>query len=188
MFKRKPRGFTLIELMVTVAVIGILAASAIPAFVKYTRKAKTSEARQNVRKIYDGARQYFYDVPAAWSATSMNHNLMPHFPDNPSTIGAAVNCCARGGPEERCAPEAAIWEDPNWRALHFSMPDPHYYLYEYQIDTVFGYSNREFIARAIGNLDCDTDYSLFAMVGWAEPTEPRVAKGTGLIHRVDELE
>jgi len=49
---RNSKGFTLIELMIVVVIIGILAALAIPRFMASTTKAKMSEARQLLKQIY----------------------------------------------------------------------------------------------------------------------------------------
>ena len=49
----------LIEAMIVVAILGTLAAVAIPAFMRYMRKSKTTEAMQGIKKIYDGARTYY---------------------------------------------------------------------------------------------------------------------------------
>lgn len=52
-FFRNPSGFTLVELMVVVAIIGILSAIAVPNFKKYQAKSKQSEAKIQLAAIYN---------------------------------------------------------------------------------------------------------------------------------------
>lgn len=49
---RKNKGFTLIELMIVVAIIGILAAIAIPNFMRFMSKTKRAEVKYNLEAIY----------------------------------------------------------------------------------------------------------------------------------------
>jgi type IV pilus assembly protein PilA len=54
-------GFTLIELMIVVAIIGLLAALAIPNFIKFQARARQSEAKSNLKAVFTGQKSYYGD-------------------------------------------------------------------------------------------------------------------------------
>ncbi len=58
-FTANKKGFTLVALMIVVAIIGILAALAIPAFIKYINRSKAAEAQTVLSNIRDGGQSYF---------------------------------------------------------------------------------------------------------------------------------
>jgi type IV pilus assembly protein PilA len=175
-------GFTLIELMVVVAIIGILAAVAVPAFMKNSRKAKTSEATINVKKIYDGARSYYHE-----ELTDRNgHVINKQFPASATQTPAIDVCCASYG--MKCRPDPTLWTSASWQALKFSMDDPHYYSYYYtrQLNEASTIGADSFVAGANGNLNCDATYSTFEMAGAA--TENGDVTGSAGLYKDKELE
>lgn len=158
-------AFTLIELMTAVAIIGVLAAVAIPAFMKNARKAKSTEAAVHLNKIYTSSRSYVLEI----SASRTGAILPSQFPDSVPVTPPAT-CC--GQPGDKCvggSSEVPYWSAPTWNALHFSLDDPHYYQYEYEsTGSSSAGPGSKFTARALGDLDCDTVQSTFEMYGeWA---------------------
>lgn len=56
---REQKGFTLIELMIVVAIIGILAAIAIPNFLRFQARSKQSEAKTNLKAAFTAEKSYY---------------------------------------------------------------------------------------------------------------------------------
>jgi len=60
--RNNQKGFTLIELMIVIAIIGILAAIAIPNFLSYRTRGQNSAAQSAAKNFYNTGMAYFADV------------------------------------------------------------------------------------------------------------------------------
>ena len=74
--------------MIVVAIIGILAAVAIPGFMQYIKSSKTSEAKTNVKAIADGAVSYF-EAEHDFKGDGMNPQTRV-YPGTPTTTAWAA--------------------------------------------------------------------------------------------------
>ncbi|WP_224243973.1 prepilin-type N-terminal cleavage/methylation domain-containing protein [Hyalangium gracile] len=87
---RRNRGFTLIELMIVVAIIGILAAIAIPNFIRFQARARQSEVNTNLKSLFTGLRTQQRKPPAAIRATSFaperGNRYSYHLEDNCASV------------------------------------------------------------------------------------------------------
>ncbi len=75
-------GFTLLELMIVVVIIGVLAAIAIPTFINYVHKARTSEATTFLGEIHQRQEAYraefgIYANPSGGALTTFNPTILP---------------------------------------------------------------------------------------------------------------
>ena len=158
LLKRAKRGFTLIELMIVVAIIGILAAVAIPAFMDYMKRSKKTEASLQLNKIGKNNKRVYSETSSF--VTTAGAALPAH---------SGVGCCFAAS-NNHCPVDATGFAgDVGWKALDFQIDEPALFFYTYTPGTT------TFTATAQGDLDCDGTPIVYTLQGTAVNGNPAVA-------------
>ena len=149
-------GFTLVELIIVVVIIGILSIVAVPAFNRYVKRARTTEAAGHLSKMWSGSVAYF----EADHTDAKGAPLPKRFPASVNNVPGPDCGCQSGG---KCPGGGAEWQHPSWVELSFSIQDP--FLYKPRFTSAGTGAAATFTAEAYGDLDCNGIEASFKRLG-----------------------
>jgi len=186
------RGFTLVELMIVVAIIGVLATLAIFGVDRLLKNSKTSEAKLQLGRISHAAQE-------AYERETVDSELLA--PGSQSSAAVHALCKSATPVPAAAVPPGKKYQPNNtnkadfdqgdattgWKCLKFNITAPHYYQYHYSAGS--GYigpavggpdpGGTGFEAAAKGDLDGDgTEFGIFTITAKIDATSKNLSPAT----------
>ncbi|MBI3070930.1 MAG: type II secretion system protein [Deltaproteobacteria bacterium] len=169
---RRLKAFTMIELMVTVLILMLLVATAMPSYSRIVNYMKSTEAVLNIGKLFQGAKIYFENQEAATREGKAVSEVFP-----PTWDGG---CHPAEPTADKRMPNSQDWRMSPWTDLQFEISDPHYYCYNYINMNPGQQRNATFIVEARGDLNGDGFQSIFSKTGAISADGTAVSSPGGL--------
>lgn len=186
-------GFTLMELMVVVVIIGVLSSVAVPSLHRFIVRSRESEAPTNLAAIARGARDYYNSEqlnkttgvvdPPTFPPIATSNNLQNGYATMPT-----VAPCSEIAGSPRYLANSTRWHTGHttepWVNLKFALAQSHFF--QYGFASSGSGKNAAYTVRARADMDCDSILSTFFFTAEVDDNTGEIIHNSIIVDRQGE--